>query len=58
MLLERGQIDAASIFGNPIYEQIIGSYDEVNQLFDGRLTEVVAAMQENFHLPQFAKGAA
>jgi type I site-specific restriction endonuclease len=57
-LQERGEIDVESIFGNPIYENIIGSYEEVNRLFDGRLAEVVAAMQENFHLPQLTKGAA
>lgn len=56
-LQERGEIDIQSIFGNPIYEQIVGSYDEVNRLFEGRLDEVVAAMQQNFHLPGNAMAA-
>jgi type I site-specific restriction endonuclease len=57
-LQERGEIDVQGIFGNPIYENIIGSYDEVNRLFEGRLDEVVAAMQRNFHLPRPLTGAA
>jgi type I restriction enzyme, R subunit len=57
-LQERGEIDVHSVFGDPIYENIIGSYDEVNRLFVGRLDEVVAAMQQNFHIPQLTKGAA
>lgn len=57
-LKERGEVNSDSIFGNPIYEQIIGSYDEVNRLFDGRLAEVIQEMQENFHLSQLTRGVA
>jgi hypothetical protein len=53
-LQERGEIDVQSIFGNPIYEQIIGNYDEVNRLFDGRLDEVVKEMSKLFQLPRAA----
>jgi hypothetical protein len=53
-LQERGEIDVQSIFGNPIYEQIIGSYEEVNRLFDGRLDEVVETMSKHFQLPRAA----
>ena len=56
-LQERGEVNAVSIFGNPIYEQIIGNYDEVNRLFDDRLVEVIQSMQENFHLPQLTRRA-
>jgi hypothetical protein len=57
MLQESGNIDLHTIFGDPIYEQIIGSYNEVNRLFDGGLDTVVEAMQQNFHLPQPTQGA-
>jgi hypothetical protein len=57
-LQECGEVNAESIFGNPIYEQIIGNYDDVNRLFDGRLVEVIQSMQENFHLPQLTRRAA
>jgi len=57
VLQENGRIDVQTIFGDPIYEQIIGSYDEVNRLFDGGLDAVVEAMQQNFHLPQLTQGA-
>ena len=53
-LQERGQIDVESIFSNPIYEHIIGSYDEVNRLFDGRLDQVVKEMSKQFQLPRAA----
>ena len=53
-LHERGEIDVQSIFDNPIYEQIIGGYWEVNRLFDGRLDEVVQEMSKHFHLPRAA----
>jgi hypothetical protein len=54
---EHGGVDARTIFSNPIYEQIIGSYQDVNQLFDGRLDATVDTMQGNFQLPQLTKGA-
>lgn len=53
-LQERGEIDVQSIFGNPIYEQIIGTYEEVNRLFDGRLDEVAQEMSKHFQLPRAA----
>lgn len=56
-LQENGKIDVPTIFGDPIYEQIIGGYDEVNRLFDGGLDAVVQAMQQNFHLPRLIQGA-
>ena len=49
---EHGGVDARTIFANPIYEQIIGSYQDVNGRFDGRLDEIIEAMQGNFQLTQ------
>jgi hypothetical protein len=57
-LKEHGTVDARTIFADPNYEQIIGSYPEVNRLFDERLDEIVKAMQRNFQLPQLTRGAA
>ncbi|MBT3193742.1 MAG: hypothetical protein HN341_14440, partial [Verrucomicrobia bacterium] len=56
-LRERGEVGVEGIFGNPIYEQIIGNYDEVNGRFDGRLDEVIQTMQKSFKLPQLTRGA-
>jgi len=53
-LATHGRVDARSIFGNPIYSLIIGSYDEVNTSFDGRLDEVIDTMKECFHLAKAA----
>jgi len=53
-LQERGEIDVQRIFANPIYEQIIGGYEEVNRLFEGRLDEVVEEMSKQFQLPRAA----
>lgn len=50
-LLSHGTVNAQSIFQNPIYERVIGSYDEVNQRFDGHLDALIEEMAGNFHLP-------
>ena len=55
---EHGSVDARTIFANPIYEQIIGSYQDVNRLFDGRIDEIIEAMQDNFQLTQLTRRAA
>jgi hypothetical protein len=49
---EHGSIDVRTIFANPIYKQLFGSYQEVNGLSDGGLDQIVEAMQGNFQLPQ------
>jgi len=56
-LSSHGTVDARSIFQNPIYELVIGSYDEVNGKFDGRLDAIIHEMAENFHLRSTARGA-
>jgi superfamily II DNA or RNA helicase len=53
-LSEHGTVDAQSIFQNPIYESIIGTYDEVNGAFDGKIGEVIKTMSDNFKLARAA----
>jgi hypothetical protein len=43
-----GKVDLDSIFANPIYERLIGRFEEVDRLFDGRLKAVIHDMQECF----------
>ncbi len=43
-----GRVDLDAIFGNPIYARLIGSFADIDRQFDGRLREVVAAMQGSF----------
>jgi type I site-specific restriction endonuclease len=43
-----GRVDLDAIFANPIYARLIGSFEEINAKFDGRLKEVVTAMQQTF----------
>jgi len=52
-----GKVDARTIFQNPIYERVIGTYEDVNQKFDGNLDGVINKMTENFHLPMSSQGA-
>jgi hypothetical protein len=43
-------VDAHTIFQNPIYERLIGSYDEANRNLDGHLEDVITTMQKNFQI--------
>ena len=43
-----GKIDTSTIFGNPFYESVIGNFDSVNELFDGKLNEVIEEMAQAF----------
>lgn len=36
------------IFGNPIYERLIGSYDEVNKKFNGKFNVVINDLKRSF----------
>ncbi len=47
-LSSQGRVDLDAIFGNPIYARLIGSFEDIDRQFDGRLREVVAAMQGSF----------
>lgn len=49
-----GQIDLFTIFGNPAYEGIIGSFNSVNELFEGKLPETIDKMVEAFCLRKVA----
>jgi len=42
------QIDTSTIFGNPFYESVIGNFDSINELFDGKLNEVIEEMAQAF----------
>ena len=41
-------IDTKDIFGNPVYERLIGSFESVNQKFDGQFNAVIADMKQTF----------
>lgn len=41
-------IEENDIFGNPIYERLIGSYDEVNKKFDGKFNFVINDLKNTF----------
>jgi type I site-specific restriction endonuclease len=43
-----GKVDLDAIFANPIYARLIGSFEEINAKFEGRLREIVGAMQASF----------
>ncbi len=47
-LASKKEIDEKKIFGNPIYEKIIGSYDEVNKKFDGKFNLVINDLKNAF----------
>jgi len=49
-----GKIDLSTIFGNPVYESIIGNFDSVNELFDDKLNEVIEEMAQAFCLKKAA----
>jgi type I restriction enzyme, R subunit len=49
-LASHGKVDTQMIFSNPIYEQLIGSYEFVNGIFDGKLPLVIKDMQDKFRL--------
>jgi type I site-specific restriction endonuclease len=43
-------IDVNEIFGNPIYERLIGSKDEIDKIFDNKLDLVIADLKSTFGL--------
>jgi type I restriction enzyme R subunit len=47
-LASQKPIDEKEIFGNPIYQRLIGSYDEVNQKFDGQFNLVIDNLKNTF----------
>lgn len=47
-LASKRSIDTKDIFGNPIYERLIGSYDEINKKFDGKFNLVINDLKTTF----------
>jgi len=47
-IASKREIDTKEIFGNPIYEKLIGSYDSVNQKFDGKFNLVMNDLEQTF----------
>jgi hypothetical protein len=47
-LSSQGRVDVEAIFANPIYARLIGSFEQINQRFDGKLKEIVGEMQMAF----------
>jgi type I site-specific restriction endonuclease len=47
-LSSHGKVDIDAIFANPIYARLIGSFEEVNAKFEGRLREIVGDIQGGF----------
>lgn len=42
-------IDEKAIFGNPIYERLIGSYDEINRKFEGNFNLIISDLKQTFN---------
>jgi len=47
-IASKRDIDETVIFGDPIYERIIGSYDSVNKKFDGNFNVVINDLKSTF----------
>ena len=47
-IASRREIDIKDIFGNPIYERLIGSYDSINQKFEGNFNLVISNLNQVF----------
>ena len=43
-------IDDKDIFGNPIYERLIGSYDEINKKFGGNFNLILTDLKNTFNI--------
>lgn len=47
-IASKRDIDIKEIFANPIYERLIGSYDSINQKFDGKFNLVINDLKQTF----------
>jgi type I restriction enzyme R subunit len=54
-IASKREIDVKEIFGNPIYERLIGSYDSINQKFDGKFNLVINELKRTFGLKASSK---
>jgi hypothetical protein len=43
-------INDKDIFGNPIYERLIGSYDEINKKFGGNFNLILTDLKNTFNI--------
>ena len=50
----KGNFNISDIFGNPIYERLIGSYTKVNSIFDGKFNNVLRELDEVFGFKKIA----
>ena len=53
-LATKRRIDHKEIFGNPIYERLIGSYDEIDKKFDGNFNKVINDLNDTFRFKLMA----
>jgi len=49
-MASKRDIDDKDIFGNPIYEKLIGSYDEINKKFEGNFNHVLTDLKNTFNM--------
>ena len=47
-IASKHNINEKEIFGNPIYEKLIGSYEEINKKFDGKFSLVMKDLKNTF----------
>jgi len=47
-IASKKDIEVKEIFGNPIYERLIGSYEEINKKFDGKFNLVISDLKNSF----------
>lgn len=52
-IASKKNIEAKDIFGVPIYERLIGSYDEVNKKFDGKFNVVFNDLKSTFGIGNY-----
>jgi type I restriction enzyme, R subunit len=45
-------IETKDIFGNPIYERLIGTYDDINNKFDGNFNLILSDLKTTFGIRQ------
>ena len=50
----KGRFTSSDIFGNPIYERLIGSYNKVNNIFDGKFDLVLSELDSAFNFRKSA----
>lgn len=49
-IASKREINKKEIFGNPIYERLIGSYDEIDEIFDGNFNYFLKDLNSTFNV--------